>query len=324
MMVSSISLGPLSTMERGTETVLVRKAVIPAAGLGTRFLPATKAQPKEMIPIVNIPAIQLVVEEAVASGIDDVLVVTGRNKHAIEDHFDRALELETVLEARGKFRQMEMLRSISRLVQLHYVRQGEALGLGHAVLCAKRHVAAEPFAVMLPDDLIRAEIPCLRQLVEVYRRTGRSVLALQRVPVEQLSAFGVIAGRFLGEGTWEVRDLVEKPGPGQAPSDLAVVGRYVLEPGVFRALEDTRPGVGGEIQLTDALRLMAAERPLVGYEFSGLRYDVGDRIGFLKATLDYALDSDLGAELAAHLLELVRLRGPQLLETAAARDTGKR
>jgi len=201
------------------------------------------------------------------------------------------------------------------------VRQGEALGLGHAVLCAQRHVAAEPFAVMLPDDLIRAGIPGLMQLVNVYRRTGRTVLALQRVPVDQLGAFGVIAGRFLGDGTWEVHDLVEKPGPGRAPSDLAVVGRYVLEPEVFRALERTRPGIGGEIQLTDALRLMAAERPLVGYEFSGLRYDVGDRIGFLKATLDYALDSDLGAELAAYLLELVKSRGPQLLQTAAAWDT---
>ncbi|MEW6522815.1 MAG: UTP--glucose-1-phosphate uridylyltransferase GalU [Bacillota bacterium] len=300
--------------------MLVHKAVIPAAGLGTRFLPATKAQPKEMIPIVDIPAIQLVVEEAVASGISDVLVITSRNKQAIEDHFDRSLELEGMLAARGRHQQVELLRGISSLARMHYVRQGEALGLGHAVLCARGHVSGEPFGVMLPDDLVRAKTPCLRQLLEVYHRTGRSVLALQRVPRGQLGAFGVIAGRPLGEGMWEVHDLVEKPHPDQAPSDLAVVGRYILEPGVFQALEETSPGVGGEIQLTDALRLMAQDRPLTGYEFSGFRYDVGDRMGFLKATLDYALESELGAQLAAHLLEMMTARRRELLEAAAARD----
>jgi UTP--glucose-1-phosphate uridylyltransferase len=298
---------------------MIEKAVIPAAGLGTRFLPATKAQPKEMLPVVNVPAIQIVVEEAVKAGVRDVLVVTGRDKQAIEDHFDRSLELESLLERRGRTDLLHEVRRISSLCRLHYVRQGEALGLGHAVACAQHHVGQAPFAVMLPDDLIRADPPCLGQLKAVYARTGRSVLALQRVPRERISAFGIVAARSLGPGLWEVHDLVEKPPPAEAPSDLAVVGRYILEPEVFAALAHTRPGVGGEVQLTDALRLMAHEQALIGYEFQGLRYDIGDRMGFLKATVEYALDSELAEEVILYLLELMAQHRQRFDEVAAAR-----
>ncbi len=283
---------------------VISKLVIPAAGWGTRFLPATKAIPKEMLPIVATPAIQLVVEEAANAGMEDVLLITARDKQAIENHFDRSADMEAFLAARGDDTLREVLINISQLARIHYVRQGEALGLGHAVLCARDHVGNEPFAVALPDDLIRSDDGCLSELLSVYKKYRCTILALQRVPKEKLSSFGVVSAHRLGEGLWEITDLVEKPPPEQAPSDLAVVGRYILEPEIFSALETTGPGVGGEIQLTDALRVLATKRRVIGWEFSGHRYDVGNHLGFIKATLEYALDSSLGPQLRDYLTEL--------------------
>ena len=285
---------------------MIRKAVIPAAGLGTRFLPATKAQPKEMLPIVDKPTIQYVIEEAVASGVDDILIVTGKDKRAIEDHFDRAAELESLLLRRGQRALARSVRRISELADLHYVRQKEPLGLGHAVWCARRHVGEEPFAVLLGDDVVQSAEPCLKQLIRQYERHRRPVLGIQRVPPEEVSRYGVIAGRPLGDRLWEVVSLVEKPSPAEAPSNLAIIGRYVLEPEVFPILERQAPGAGGEIQLTDALKELNAVRPLLAYEFEGVRYDVGDRLGYLRATVEFALArDDLAGPFAAFLRDLL-------------------
>jgi len=285
---------------------VIRKAVIPAAGLGTRFLPATKAQPKEMLPIVDKPTIQYVIEEAVASGVDDILIVTGKDKRAIEDHFDRAAELESLLLRRGQRALARSVRRISELADLHYVRQKEPLGLGHAVWCARRHVGEEPFAVLLGDDVVQSAEPCLKQLIRQYERHRRPVLGIQRVPPEEVSRYGVIAGRPLGDRLWEVVSLVEKPSPAEAPSNLAIIGRYVLEPEVFPILERQAPGAGGEIQLTDALKELNAVRPLLAYEFEGVRYDVGDRLGYLRATVEFALArDDLAGPFAAFLRDLL-------------------
>ena len=266
----------------------VRKAVIPAAGLGTRFLPATKAQPKEMLPIVDKPTIQYIIEEAVASGIEEILIITGRSKRAIEDHFDRSIELELMLEKQGKSELLDLVREIAN-VTIHYIRQKEAKGLGHAVLCAKQFVGDEPFAVMLGDDVVDAEVPALKQLMDVYAETGATVLGVQAVPEEKVSSYGIIAPNgHVGEA-WEVTDLVEKPAVESAPSRLAILGRYIIDPAIFAHLEHTEPGKGGEIQLTDALKSLLKEQAMLAYPFVGRRYDVGDKMGFLEATIDFAL-----------------------------------
>lgn len=266
----------------------VRKAVIPAAGLGTRFLPATKAQPKEMLPIVDKPTIQYIIEEAVASGIEEILIITGRSKRAIEDHFDRSIELEMTLEKQGKSELLDLVREISN-VTIHYIRQKEAKGLGHAVLCAKQFVGDEPFAVMLGDDVVDAEVPALRQLMDVYARTGSTVLGVQEVAKEKVSSYGIVAPNGQMDGAWEVADLVEKPAVEAAPSRLAILGRYIIDPAIFAHLEHTEPGKGGEIQLTDALKSLLKEQTMLAYPFVGRRYDVGDKMGFLEATIDFAL-----------------------------------
>ena len=290
----------------------IRKAVIPAAGLGTRFLPATKAQPKEMLPLVDKPTIQYIVEEAVASGIEDILIITGRNKRAIEDHFDRSIELELALDGSHKEELLKLVQDVSEMVDIHYVRQKEPRGLGHAVWCARKFIGDEPFAVLLGDDVVRAEVPALKQLMEVHRRTGGSVLGVQEVPPAEVSRYGIIRPRPVEDRLYAVEDLVEKPEAHQAPSRLAVLGRYILEPEIFSILERTPPGAGGEIQLTDALRELARRRPIWAYVFEGRRYDVGDKLGFLEATVELALERpDLGPPFREYLLRLVpRLTQP--------------
>jgi UTP--glucose-1-phosphate uridylyltransferase len=289
----------------------VRKAVFPAAGHGTRFLPATKAQPKEMLSLVDKPLIQYAVEEAVRSGIPNIIIVTGRGKSAIEDHFDVSFELEHVLEVREKHDLLAAVRSISEMINVAYVRQKEALGLGHAVLRARELVGDEPFAVVLSDDVIDAQTPCLRQLLDVYEAHGASVVALMEVPKENVSAYGVVQAepvRYNGgeDRLFRIRSLVEKPRPGEEPSNLAIIGRYVLTPDIFTSLEATGPGRGGEIQLTDGLRHLLGTRPIYGYRFEGKRYDAGDKLGFLQATVEFALQrSDLGGAFRAYLKRLL-------------------
>ncbi len=293
----------------------VRKAVFPAAGLGTRFLPATKAQPKEMLPLVDKPLIQYGVEEALQSGVPNIIIVTGRGKSAIEDHFDVSFELEHMLESRKKLGVLATVRNISEMINVAYVRQKEALGLGHAVLRARELVGEEPFAVVLSDDVIDAETPCLRQLLNVHEAYGASVLALMEAPQAQLSFYGVVEAEDVPGDRWNgrlfrVRSLVEKPKPSDAPSNLAIIGRYVLSPGIFDAIAETEPGKGGEIQLTDALKRLLAAEPVYGYRFEGRRYDAGDKLGFLKATVEFALRRpDLGEAFRAYLEELVRNGG---------------
>ena len=289
----------------------IRKAIIPAAGLGTRFLPATKAQPKEMLPIVDKPAIQFIIEEAIVSGIEEILIITGRNKRSIEDHFDRSLELEMQLKAQGKYDQLKMIEEISD-VAIHFIRQKEALGLGHAVLCAKQFVGYEPFAVMLGDDLVDAEVPCLSQLIDVYNDLGGSVLGVQEVPAETVSNYGIVTPRAVKPNIWQAIDLIEKPDAAEAPSRLAVLGRYILDPEVFSILEKTKPGRGGEIQLTDAIRVLAGQQAVYAYNFFGRRYDIGDKEGFLEATVEQALKRP---ELRDRFLQyLVKTVGPLLDE----------
>ena len=267
----------------------IKKAVIPVAGLGTRFLPATKTVPKELLPIVDIPAIQYVVQEAVESGIQEVIFVTGRGKYSIEDYFDLAPELEQVLEERGQKEMVETLRRIAEMIEVVSVRQKRPFGLGHAVLCARDLVGNEPFAVLLPDDLIDAQVPCVRQLVDVFEEKKESVIALMRVPEEEVHRYGVIKGQGLTDRLYEVEEMVEKPYPHEAPSQMAIIGRYVLRPEIFSLLEKVPPGRGGEIQLTDGLLQLVRKRKVYGYEFVGERYDVGDKLGFVRATVAYAL-----------------------------------
>ena len=266
----------------------VRKAIIPAAGLGTRFLPATKAQPKEMLPIVDKPAIQYIIEEAIASGIEEILIITGRNKRSIEDHFDKSVELENQLKEQGKYDLLGLIEEISQ-VDIHYIRQKEAKGLGHAVLCAKQFVGNEPFAVMLGDDIVDAEVPCLRQLIDVYDDCQGTVLGVQEVAKDKVSSYGIVNPKKVKENIWQAVDLIEKPSVEEAPSQLAVLGRYILEPEIFALLEKTEPGRGNEIQLTDAICKLAHEKPVYAYNFSGRRYDIGDKQGYLEATVEYAL-----------------------------------
>ncbi|HYN10839.1 MAG TPA: UTP--glucose-1-phosphate uridylyltransferase GalU [Vicinamibacterales bacterium] len=268
---------------------LVRKAVFPAAGLGTRFLPATKAQPKEMLPLVDKPIIQYGVEEAVASGVADIILVTGRGKNAIEDHFDVSVELETFLESRGKKDLLAEIREISSLISVAYVRQGEPLGLGHAVLVTRHLVGNEPFAVILADDVIDATPPALAQMIAVFDEVGGPVILVERIPKDQISGYGVIAAEPLRPGVYKILDLVEKPPPDKAPSDLAIIGRYLLTPDIFDALEDTARDRAGEIQLTNGLKRLLATRPLYACEVTGTRHDTGNKLGFLKAVVYFAL-----------------------------------
>jgi UTP--glucose-1-phosphate uridylyltransferase len=285
----------------------VRKAVIPAAGMGTRFLPATKAVPKEMLPLVDKPSIQYVVEEAVSVGITDILIVTGRGKRDIEDHFDRSVELEELLLRTGKEREANAMRAIVGLAQIHFVRQGEPRGLGHAVGMARAHVGDEPFAVLLPDDLCHPKAGILAAMLVAYEKTGSSVLALKQVDPREVSLYGCAAVEPAGDSLVEVRGLVEKPNPADAPSDLGVMGRYVLTPTIFDAITDTTPGRGGEIQLTDAIGALLATEKVVGYTFRDGRFDVGNKIDFLKATITFALErEDLGPELRAFLAQVVQ------------------
>jgi len=285
----------------------VRKAVFPAAGLGTRFLPATKAQPKEMLPLVDKPLIQYGVEEVLQSGIQNIIIVTGRGKSAIEDHFDVSFELEHLLESRGKKDLLASVRSVSDMIDISYVRQKEALGLGHAVLRAKELVGPEPFSVVLSDDVIDAEIPCMRQLLDVYEYFGASVVALMEVPKERISAYGVVdAEPVAHNGTkdrlYRIRNMVEKPKVEDAPSNLAIIGRYILTPEIFASIEAVQPGTGGEIQLTDGLKHLLRNRPIYGYKFEGTRYDAGDKLGFLTATVEFALKRyDLGGPFREYL-----------------------
>lgn len=280
----------------------VKKAVFPVAGLGTRFLPATKSSPKEMLPLIDKPLVQYVVEEAVASGIEQILFVTGRNKHNIEDHFDISVELEAHLNGKGKDRELLRVREIAEMVNIFYVRQRQAMGLGHAILCAKDFVGNEPFAVLLGDDIVDSGRPCLRQLLDVFDQHGGSVLALEKVPMETISSYGCVAADPIDERTFHVTDMVEKPARDEAPSDMAIIGRYVLTPRIFGILMDQKPGKGGEIQLTDAILTLSKEEKVYGCLFEGLRHDCGDKLGFLKATVDMALKrEEFSVEFEAYL-----------------------
>ena len=285
----------------------VRKAVIPAAGLGTRFLPATKAQPKEMLPVVDKPAIQYVVEEAVRAGLTDILIITGRGKRSIEDHFDRSVELENFLEARGKFDELKEVREISEMASMHYIRQRDPLGLGHAVLVAEEHVAGESFAVLLGDDLILGTTPLLQEMLRIHERYGRSVVAVQEVARDEIGMYGSIEPEFVQEQLARVVSIVEKPSPDDAPSNLAVIGRYVLTPEIFDSLRAVEPGKGGEMQLTDALNDLAQEQAVYAYVFENGRFDVGNKLDYLKATIELAVDrEDVGQEIREYLADLVQ------------------
>ncbi len=280
----------------------IRKAVLPAAGLGTRFLPATKAQPKEMLPLVDKPLIQYVVEESVGAGITDVVIVTGRGKTAIEDHFDVSFELERFLEDKGKDHELGIVKAISDLVNVSYVRQKEALGLGHAVSVAEPLLGHEPFAVLLGDDLVASDVPCIRQMIDVYEQVKAPVLAVMKVPRDEISSYGVIAAEPERDRLHRVSRLVEKPPPDEAPSDLAIIGRYILTPAIFEHIKKTPKDARGEIQITNALQSLLSETPIYGLEFEGVRHDCGNKLGFLKATVDYALErDDLGGAFREYL-----------------------
>lgn len=270
----------------------IRKAIIPAAGLGTRFLPATKAQPKEMLPIVDKPTIQFIIEEAISSGIEDILIITGRGKRAIEDHFDRSLELEEELEKKGKLELLGQVRQIAELANIHYIRQKEAKGLGHAIYCAKAFIGDEPFAVLLGDDIVKAKVPCLKQMIDVHSEYCTSILGVQQVSKEDVSKYGIVSGKQIDDKVYKVSGLVEKPDKDKAPSNLAVLGRYIINPSIFKHLENAEPGKNGEIQLTDALCRLAKSEPMYAYNFEGRRYDVGNKLGFLQATVEFALDRE--------------------------------
>ena len=267
----------------------VRKAIIPAAGLGTRFLPATKSQAKEMLPIVDKPTLQYIIEEAIESGIEEILIVTGRNKKSIEDHFDRSVELELELEQKNKKEMLEMVREISNMVNIHYIRQKEPKGLGHAIYCAKSFIGDEPFAVLLGDDIVDAEIPCLKQMINAYGEYKTTILGVQEVAKENTDKYGILDVKHIEDRVYKVKDMVEKPSVEEAPSNIAILGRYIIMPGIFNILENQEPGKGGEIQLTDALQTLATKEAIYAYDFEGRRYDVGDKLGFLQAIVDFAL-----------------------------------
>lgn len=283
----------------------IKKAIIPAAGLGTRFLPATKAQPKEMLPIVDKPTIQYIVEEAVASGIQDIIIVTGRTKKAIEDHFDKSVELEMELEKKQNKELLELAKSVSQIANIYYIRQKEPKGLGHAVLTAKTFIGDEPFAVLLGDDVIDSEKPALKQMIEVYEKYNASILGVQTVDPKEVNKYGIIDGVQVEDKVYKVKDMVEKPAVDKAPSNVAVLGRYIITPEIFKYLEKQEIGAGGEIQLTDALNKLAKEEPMYAYDFVGKRYDVGNKMGFLQATVEFALKrDDLREEFKTYLKEI--------------------
>ncbi|MGL4800052.1 MAG: UTP--glucose-1-phosphate uridylyltransferase GalU [Cellulosilyticaceae bacterium] len=285
----------------------IRKAIIPAAGLGTRFLPATKAQPKEMLPIVDKPTIQYIVEEAVASGIEDIIIVTGRTKKAIEDHFDKSVELEMELEKKESTELLKIARDVSEIANIYYVRQKEPKGLGHAVLTAKSFIGDEPFAVLLGDDVIHSEVPALKQMMDLFEEYQGSILGVQTVAPENVNKYGIVAGKQIADRMYTVEDMVEKPKREEAPSNVAVLGRYIITPAIFEYLEKQEAGAGNEIQLTDALCKLAKEEKMYAYDFMGERYDVGSKIGFLQATVDFALRrEDLREEFMAYLQQVVK------------------
>ena len=281
----------------------VKKAIIPAAGLGTRFLPATKAMPKEMLPIVDKPTIQYIVEEAIHSGIEDIIIVTGKGKRAIEDHFDHAFELEKNLYDTGKLDLLEKVQQSSNMVDIHYIRQKEPLGLGHAVWCARKFIGDEPFAVLLGDDIVESKTPCIKQLMNVYEKTGASVIGVQPVPLEESHRYGMIDPMAQNGGLYEIKNLVEKPKREQAPSNLAIMGRYILTPEIFSYLEKQERGAGGEIQLTDAIQKLSEAQKVFGYCFEGKRYDVGEKLGFILTTIEFALKNE---ELREPILEKLK------------------
>ncbi|NIK78184.1 UTP--glucose-1-phosphate uridylyltransferase [Paenibacillus castaneae] len=285
----------------------VRKAIIPAAGLGTRFLPATKAMPKEMLPIVDKPTIQYIVEEAVESGIEDIIIVTGKGKRAIEDHFDNSFELEQSLFEKGKFELLNEVQKSSKMVDIHYIRQKEARGLGHAIWCARKFIGNEPFAVLLGDDIVQAEKPCLKQMIEQYDRYKSSVIGVQSVSEDEVSRYGIVDGKEIHDRLYSVNNLVEKPKKEEAPSSIAIMGRYILSPKIFDILHDQKPGAGGEIQLTDAIAELNRMEAVYAYDFEGTRYDVGEKLGFIKTQLEFALQrDDLREELLEYLKQLVQ------------------
>ncbi|HCC07730.1 MAG TPA: UTP--glucose-1-phosphate uridylyltransferase [Clostridiales bacterium] len=297
----------------------VTKAVIPAAGFGTRFLPATKAQPKEMLPIVDKPTIQYIVEEIVKSGIKDILIITGRGKHAIEDHFDKSYELEEELRKSERRDLLEIVENVSNMVNINYVRQGEAKGLGHAVYCAKSFVGDEPFALLLGDDVVDSEVPCIKQLIDIYEEYDRTIVGVQKVERKHVSKYGIVDVDGVSEGLHLVKNMIEKPSIEEAPSDIAILGRYVLSPKIFGYLENTKPGKNGEIQLTDAIQQLSKEEEVYAYEFEGKRYDIGSKVGYLKATIEFALKrADINREFIKYLFTLAEEKGIEY-----KRKTGK-
>jgi UTP--glucose-1-phosphate uridylyltransferase len=280
----------------------VRKAIIPAAGLGTRFLPATKAQPKEMLPIVDKPTIQYIIEEAIESGIEDIIIVTGRGKRAIEDHFDKSYELEDILTRKGENELLNLVQDISNLGNIHYIRQKEPKGLGHAIHCAKSFIGDEPFAVLLGDDIVDSGVPCLKQLINVFDEYQTTIVGVQHVPQDDISKYGIVDCTHVDDRVYKVKDMVEKPDRDSAPSDIAILGRYIITPRIFQFLENVQPGKGGEIQLTDALKQLISVEAMYAYDFVGRRYDVGNKLGFLRATVEFALErEDLKEEFAGYL-----------------------
>ena len=287
----------------------VKKAIIPAAGLGTRFLPATKAQAKEMLPIVDKPTLQYIIEEAIESGIEEILIVTGRNKKSIEDHFDRSVELELELEQKGKTAMLEMVQDISNMVNIHYIRQKEPKGLGHAIHCAKSFIGDEPFAVLLGDDIVDADTPCLKQMIDAYDEYKTTVLGVQEVARENVDKYGILDVKHIEDRVYKVKDMVEKPSIEEAPSNIAILGRYIITPEIFNILENQAPGKGGEIQLTDALQTLATKEAIYAYNFEGRRYDVGDKLGFLEATVDFALKRP---ELRDEFIEFLKIKSDQI------------
>ena len=287
----------------------IKKAIIPAAGLGTRFLPATKAQAKEMLPIVDKPTLQYIIEEAIESGIEEILIVTGRNKKSIEDHFDRSVELELELEQKGKTAMLEMVQDISNMVNIHYIRQKEPKGLGHAIHCAKSFIGNEPFAVLLGDDIVDASTPCLKQMIDAYDEYKTTVLGVQEVARENVDKYGILDVKHIEDRVYKVKDMVEKPAVEEAPSNIAILGRYIITPEIFNILENQAPGKGGEIQLTDALQTLATKEAIYAYNFEGRRYDVGDKLGFLEATVDFALKRP---ELRDEFIEFLKIKSDQI------------
>lgn len=286
----------------------VRKAIIPAAGLGTRFLPATKAQPKEMLPIVDKPALQYIIEEAVDSGIEEILIITGRNKKSIEDHFDKSVELELELERSGKLELLEQIRKISDMANIHYIRQKEPKGLGHAIYCARYFIGNEPFAVLLGDDIVYSQKPCLKQMIDVYNEYRTTILGVQKVSDQDVGKYGIVDVKQIEDRVYKVKGLVEKPALKDAPSNMAILGRYIISPEIFGILEQTEPGKGGEIQLTDGLKTLAQREAMYAYDFEGRRYDVGDKQGFLEATVEYALrNKELREDFLNYLVEIMKM-----------------